>query len=260
MMPELPKRSFLKEWHVIGFSLFLVFVILILMSGKSTGVGQDFSWDQFSDLWIKMSKPDWSYLPSVMKPIEQTVQMALAGTLLGGVAAVPVSLLAAKNIVKNAFVRGLVRFLMNLTRSLPEMLLAALFVAVVGIGAFSGMCALAVFSFGMMFKLLYEAIETIDEGPIEALKAAGANSFQIIVYAVVPQVFNQFLSFFLYTLEINIRASTVLGYLGAGGIGLYLNTTLELFRYDRTSIVILAILAVVIVVDVISNQLRERLA
>lgn len=185
--------------------------------------------------------------------------MALVGTFLGGVAAIPAALLSAENIVKNQFIRGLVRLLMNLIRSLPEMLLAALFVAVVGIGALSGVLALAIFSFGMIFKLLYEAIETIDEGPIEALRAAGANSIQIICFAVVPQVFNQYLSFFLYTLEINVRASTVLGYLGAGGIGLYLNTTLEMFRYDRTAVVILAILLVVVLVDFVSNQLREVL-
>lgn len=206
-----------------------------------------------------MSKPDWSYLPSVMTPLIETIQMALVGTFLGGVAAIPAALLSAENIVKNKFVRGLVRLLMNLIRSLPEMLLAALFVAVVGIGALSGVLALAVFSFGMVFKLLYEAIETIDAGPIEALRAAGANSIQNIFFAVVPQVFNQYLSFFLYTLEINVRASTVLGYLGAGGIGLYLNTTLEMFRYDRTAVVILAILLVVVLVDFVSNQLREVL-
>ncbi|GAP02278.1 phosphonate ABC transporter, permease protein PhnE [Fructobacillus pseudoficulneus] len=260
MMPNLPKRSALKEWHVIGFALFLLFIILMMLSGQKTGVGQNFSWDQFFDLWIKMSNPDWSYLPAILNPIAQTIQMALVGTLIGGVAAIPVALLAASNIVKSKIVRGLVRFVMNLTRSLPEMLLAALFVAVVGIGAFSGVCALAVFSFGMVFKLLYEAIETIDEGPIDAMRAAGANSIQVIAFAVFPQVFNQFLSFFLYTLEINVRASTVLGYLGAGGIGLYLNTTLELFRYDRTAVVILSILVVVVIVDTISNQLREALA
>lgn len=260
MMPNLPKRSALKEWHVVGFALFLLLIILMMLSGQMTGVGQNFSWDQFFDLWIKMSNPDWSYLPAILDPIAQTIQMALVGTLIGGVAAIPVALLAAGNIVKSNIVRGLVRFVMNLTRSLPEMLLAALFVAVVGIGAFSGVCALAVFSFGMVFKLLYEAIETIDEGPIDAIRAAGANSIQVIAFAVFPQVFNQFLSFFLYTLEINVRASTVLGYLGAGGIGLYLNTTLELFRYDRTAVVILSILVVVVIVDTISNQLREALA
>ena len=260
METKLPKRSFMDEWHIIGFGTFLLFIILLLGSASLTGVGQEFSWDQFFDLWKKMSHPDWSYLPAILNPLAQTVQMAIVGTVVGSLLAIPVALLAAANIVRNGAVRGVIRFVMNLIRSLPEMLLAALFVAVVGIGAFSGVGALVVFSFGMMFKLLYEAIETIEVGPMEAMTAAGANSIQIIVYAVLPQVFNQFLSFFLYTLEINVRASTVLGYLGAGGIGLYLSTTMALFRYDRTAVVIIAILVVVVIVDTISNRLREALA
>jgi phosphonate transport system permease protein len=207
-----------------------------------------------------MMHPDWSYVSSIITPIAETIQMALVGTLLGTIIAIPFSLLAARNIVKNVYLRGIIRFFLNLVRALPDLLLAAVFVAIVGIGPMAGVGALTIFSFGMISKLFYEAIETIDEGPIEALTSVAANGIQKIVFAVIPQVMNQFLSFFLYTLEINVRASTVLGYLGAGGVGLYLDQTLSLFRYDRTAIVILAILVVVIVVDGISNRLREALA
>ncbi|KRN53043.1 ABC-type phosphate phosphonate transport system, permease component [Fructobacillus fructosus KCTC 3544] len=250
----------MKEWHVTGFTVFLLLFIAVVLSAQATQVGQDFSMEQFADLWIKMANPDWSYLPRVLTPLAQTVQMAIVGTLIGGIAAIPFAFLAASNIVRNAFVRGIIRFVMNLIRSIPQMLLAALFVAVVGIGTLSGVLALAVFSFGMMFKLLYEAIETVDQGPIEAMRAAGGKRSQVIVFAVIPQVLNQYLSFFLYTLEINVRASAVLGYLGAGGIGLYLNTTLDTFRYDQTSVVILAILVVIVLVDALSNKLREALS
>lgn len=260
MNQSIPKRPFLKEWHILGFTIFLFLFIAVVGAAQATGVGQSFSMDQFADLWVKMADPDWSYLPSVLTPLAQTIQMAIVGTLIGGLAAVPFAFLSAGNIVKNAFVRGIIRFVMNLIRSIPQMLLAALFVAVVGIGTLSGVGALAVFSFGMMFKLLYEAIETVDQGPIEAMRAAGGKRTQIIVFAVIPQVLNQYLSFLLYTLEINVRASTVLGYLGAGGIGLFLNTTLDTFRYDRTSVVILAILVVIVLVDILSNKLREALS
>ncbi|WP_213793069.1 phosphonate ABC transporter, permease protein PhnE [Fructobacillus papyrifericola] len=260
MKESIPKRPFVKEWHLVGFTIFLLLVFAVILSAQAAGVGQDFSADQFFDLWVKMANPDWSYLPDILTPLVQTIQMAIVGTLIGCVAAIPFALLSASNIVKNGFVRGIIRFIMNLIRSIPEMLLAALFVAVVGIGALSGVCALSVFSFGMMFKLLYEAIETVDQGPIEAMRAAGGKQSQVVVFAVIPQVLNQYLSFFLYTLEINVRSSAVLGYLGAGGIGLYLNTTLEMFRYDRTSIVILAILVVVVFVDALSNKLREALS
>ncbi|MDD9138018.1 phosphonate ABC transporter, permease protein PhnE [Fructobacillus sp. CRL 2054] len=260
MKQSIPKRPMMKEWHVIGFTIFLLLVFAVILSAQATGVGQDFSSEQFFDLWAKMANPDWSYIPDIITPLLQTIQMAIVGTLIGCVAAIPVALVSASNIVRNPYVRGVVRFIMNLVRSIPEMLLAALFVAVVGIGALSGVCALSVFSFGMMFKLLYEAIETVDQGPIEAMRAAGGNRNQVIVFAVIPQVLNQYLSFFLYTLEINVRASAVLGYLGAGGIGLYLNTTLEMFRYDRTAVVILGILVVVVLVDALSNKLREALS
>lgn len=260
MNKSIPKRPIMKEWHVTGFTVFLLLFIAVVLSAQATQVGQDFSMEQFADLWIKMANPDWSYLPRVLTPLAQTVQMAIVGTLIGGIAAIPFAFLAANNIVRNAFVRGIIRFVMNLIRSIPQMLLAALFVAVVGIGTLSGVLALAVFSFGMMFKLLYEAIETVDQGPIEAMRAAGGKRSQVIVFAVIPQVLNQYLSFFLYTLEINVRASAVLGYLGAGGIGLYLNTTLDTFHYDQTSVVILAILVVIVLVDALSNKLREALS
>lgn len=141
-------------------------------------------------------------------------------------------------------------------RTIPDLMLAALFVAIVGIGPFAGVLTLAVFSFGMISKLFYEAVETIDPGP---LQAAGANKIQMIVFAVLPQIFNNFISYFLYTLEINVRSSTVLGYLGAGGIGVYLQRSLDSFNYSQTAIIILAILAVVLIIDGLSNYLQEKL-
>ena len=259
MNVSLPEQRFSEKWHVKGLLATLLVVLILFGSGRMTGVSTDFSWEQFMDILIKMMNPDWSYVTAVITPILQTIQMALVGTLLGTIIAVPFSLLAARNLMKNTVVRGIVRFFLNLVRALPDLLLAALFVAIVGIGPMAGVGALTIFSFGMISKF-YEAIETIDEGPIEALTAAGANSLQTIVFAVIPQVFNQFLSYFLYTLEINVRASTVLGYLGAGGVGLFLSQTLSMFRYDRTAVVILAILVVVVIVDGISNRLREALA
>ncbi|MDF7637135.1 phosphonate ABC transporter, permease protein PhnE [Leuconostocaceae bacterium ESL0958] len=260
MKATIPKRPWVKEWHVTGFTIFLLLVLAVLLSAQATQVGQDFSMDQFVDLWLKMAHPDWPYLSQIMTPLAQTVQMAIVGTLLGGLLAIPFAFLAAANIIRNAALRWFIRLVMNLIRSIPQMLLAALFVAVVGIGTLSGVGALAVFSFGMMFKLLYEAIETVDSGPMEAMRAAGGKRGAMIVFAIFPQILNQYLSFFLYTLELNVRASAVLGYLGAGGIGLYLNTTLDTFRYDRTAVVILAILVVIVLVDTLSNQLREALS
>ncbi|QOD86025.1 phosphonate ABC transporter, permease protein PhnE [Weissella viridescens] len=256
----LPERKFSQKWHVKGLLTLILLMLILITATQSIGEFSEFSWDQFFEIWKEMAHPDWSYFPVIIDPLLQTIQMALVGTLLGTLLALPFSLLASRNIMKNKFILSVVRFFLNIVRAIPDMLLAAIFVAIVGIGPMAGVGALTIFSFGMVSKLFYESIETIDEGPVEALTAAGANHVQTIFFSVIPQVFNQFLSYFLYTLEINVRASTVLGYLGAGGVGLYLDQTLSMFLYSRTAIVIIGILIVVVVVDGISNYLREALA
>lgn len=259
---QVPTLPFSRRYHLKGIVGTLIFLGLLYYSGIVTGVDLTSFFvniQQFFVLLGKMAHPDWSYFNIIATPIAQTIQMALIGTTLGTLVALPFSFVAARNIVKNPVGRGIIRFILNLVRTLPDLLLAALFVAVVGIGPVAGVLTLAVFSFGMISKLFYEAIETIDEGPIEALKAAGANNMQVICFAVVPQIANDFISYFLYTFEINVRASTVLGYLGAGGIGFYLQRTLDMFAYQQTAVIIVAILVVVLIIDGLSNYLRERL-
>lgn len=261
-MNVIPKQRFVQKYHLKAFGGLLLFILLIWWSARVTEV--DFglffvNFDQFLALLQKMSHPDWQYLSLVIAPLVETIKMALIGTSIGTLLAIPFSVLAARNVINNDFARGLIRLILNLVRTLPDLMLAALFVAIVGIGSLAGVLTLAVFSFGMIAKLFYEAIETIDDGPLEALQAAGATKMQMIHFAVLPQVFNHFISYFLYTFEINVRASTVLGYLGAGGIGVYLQRSLSQFAYDQTAVIILGILAVVLVIDGISNTLRERL-
>lgn len=262
MENQVPQKTWLQKYHVKGIFWTVILLVLLELSSISTGVKwSDFfkNFDQFLELFHRMAHPDWSYTSIVIQPIIETIQMALLGTTLGTIFAVPFAVLAARNIVKNAFLRGVIRFILNLVRTLPDLLLAALAVAIVGIGATAGVWTLAIFSFGMISKLFYETIETIESGPLEALRAAGANNIQVIVFAVIPQVLNGFISYFLYTFEINVRASTVLGYLGAGGIGVFLQRSLSSFRYDQTAVIILAILVVVVVIDAVSNTLREKL-
>lgn len=261
-MNTIPKKSFAQKWHVKAIIWTVIVLGLFIGSCAMTGVdvGTFVSgFNQFMQIFYEMLTPDWSYVPFTIQPIIQTIQMALIGTLIGSIVAVPFAVLAARNIVTNTLVRGVIRFILNLVRTLPDLMLAAIFVAVVGIGPMAGVLTLAIFSFGMISKLFYEAIETIDMGPIEALTAAGATKTQVVWFAVLPQVYNHFLSYFLYTFEINVRASTILGYLGAGGIGELLQRSLGQFRYDRTAIVVIGTFIVVVVVDTLSNQLRERL-
>ena len=204
--------------------------------------------------------PDFSYIPKIVGPMILTIKMSVVGTVAGVILAVPFAFLATTVVTKNSILTGIIRFFLDVIRTIPNLLLAALLVAVIGIGEFTGVMTIAVFTFGMVSQLIYEAIETIDYGPIEAAESIGANKVQTAVWSVFPQILNQIASYTFYALEINVRASTVLGYVGAGGIGVILNSSLALLRYDRVSVIILMILVVVIIVDGLSEAIRRRLA
>jgi len=262
MTTQVPRRPWLQRWHVKPIGWTLVILILLVASSRMTGVDVGMFFNnlgQFTDLLVRMSQPAWDYLPVILHPLYETIQMAILGTTIGAAFAVPFAVLAASNLVHNRWLRGIIRLMLDLVRTLPDLLLAAIFVAIFGIGSTAGVVTLAIFSFGMVSKLFYEVIETIDMGPLEALESVGANKLTIIWYAVLPQIMNQFVSYFLYTLEINVRASTVLGYLGAGGIGVFLQRSLNEFNYSQTAVIILATLVVVMAIDGISNHLRRVL-
>ncbi|MDR0268188.1 phosphonate ABC transporter, permease protein PhnE [Paenibacillus sp.] len=214
---------------------------------------------QMGSLLQEMFPPDWSYLPTIWKPMMETVQIAILGTTLGGLFAIPVALLCASNLGISRWITMPARMVLNLIRTIPDLLFAAIFVAVFGIGPFAGMLALVFFSFGIIAKLAYEAIEAIDPGPLEAMTAVGANRLQLIRYGVVPQALPYFMSYLLYTFEVNVRAAAVLGLVGAGGIGLLLDRSLGLFRYDRASMIILLTLAIVLIIDYGSTMIRRKL-
>ncbi|WP_139996717.1 phosphonate ABC transporter, permease protein PhnE [Paenibacillus paridis] len=211
------------------------------------------------DLLAEMFPPKWTYFDNIVGAMLETIRMALIGTTIGAILAIPVALLSASNITKSWWLRHPVRFVLNLIRTIPDLLLAAIFVAIVGIGPLPGTMALAVFSLGLIAKLSYEALESIDRGPLEAMTAVGAGSLQRIWYAVIPQIQAHFMSFTLYTFEINVRAAAVLGLVGAGGIGHYYEITLGFLEYDKTCVIILFTLGIVLLIDYSSTKLREKL-
>jgi phosphonate transport system permease protein len=200
-----------------------------------------------------------AFLKDIAGPLLDTFRMAIVGAFFGAILAVPFALLAARNLIKIKLVYYIVRFFVNLIRTIPDLVWAALFTGALGVGALPGVLALIVFSFGMNAKLLSESIETIDQGPLEAMQACGASWLQQIRYGVVPQVLPQFLAYGLYVLEIDVRASTVLGLVGAGGIGVLFNTQLTLGRWHRVGVIVLVMLIVVWAMDFISTRVRERL-
>lgn len=214
---------------------------------------------EMGKLLAEMLPPDWEYFEKIWDPMMETVQMAVLGTTLGAIIAVPVALLAARNVTPSPLLNVPARFILNLIRTIPDLLFAAIFVAIFGLGAVAGTLALACFSFGLIAKLSYESIESIDPGPLEAMTAVGANKMQWIVFGVIPQVLATVTAYLLYTFEVNVRAAAILGLVGAGGIGLYLTRSLDMFRYDRASAVILLTLAVVLIIDYTSTKIREKL-
>jgi phosphonate transport system permease protein len=187
----------------------------------------------------------------------ETVQMALAGTFLALVAAFPLGFLAARNMTPHRYVYYAVRGALNLVRTIPDLALGLLFVAAVGLGAFAGTLALAIHTATVLGKLLSESAENIDEGVVEALRATGAGYPQILSFAVLPQILPDLISFTLYRLETNIRAASVLGLIGAGGIGYLMNTSFRTFQYQEAAAIVLILIALVMVVDYLSSHLRK---
>ena len=200
---------------------------------------------------------DNTFPQTVLGAILETVQMALAGTFLALLAAFPLGFLAARNLTPHPYVYYTARSALNLIRTIPDLALGLLFVAAVGLGAFAGTLALAVHTATVLGKLLSESAESIDEGVVEALRATGAGYSQILSFAVLPQILPDLISFTLYRLETNIRAASVLGLIGAGGIGYLMNTSFRTFQYREAAAIVLVLIALVMIVDHLSSRLRK---
>lgn len=207
----------------------------------------------------EMVPPDFSRWQSWVRPLIDTLAMSIAGTVLAVAISLPLALLAAPNTSPNTFVYQGCRVMLSALRSVPEIIMGIIFVAAVGFGALPGVLALALHSVGMVGKFYAEAIEHVDPKPLEAARAAGASPFQVITHAVLPQVLPQLADITIYRWEYHFRASTVLGIVGAGGIGFELIAALRIIRYDQVSAILLTILLCVIVVDSLGVWLRKQL-
>jgi phosphonate transport system permease protein len=216
------------------------------------------AWPAIAQLSREMFPPDFSRLPRWLWPLVDTLAMSIAGTALAVTVSLPLALLAARNTSPNPVVYFVVRLLLNLLRSIPELIMGIIFVAMVGFGALPGVLALGLHSIGAVGKYFSESIEHVDEKPIEAARAAGATPFQVIWHAVLPQVLPQLADSTIYRWEYNFRASSVLGAVGAGGIGFELIAALRVLEYAQVSAILICILACVTVVDGIGAMLRRE--
>lgn len=203
--------------------------------------------------------PDFGYLSTALGQLIETFNIALISTTLAALLAFPLLFFSSSTVNRHPLSYSGIRLLLTIIRSIPNIIMVVLMVAVVGLGSVSGILALMIYSAAILIKLTSESVESIDERPIQAIKAMGGNMPQVIRYGVLPQITPIYLSHILYMLEVNLKASVVLGFVGAGGIGQLIRRQMSLFRYDRLSLIILVLFLMISLIDYISQTVRSKL-
>jgi phosphonate transport system permease protein len=208
--------------------------------------------------------PDWGYVSTPDKEdlihrLFDTLAISFLATFVSAILCIPFAFLAARNMSKVKGISSFGKFVNSVIRTIPDMIYGIIFIKAVGPGMFAGVLALGIHSIGMLGKLLSEALENMDLGPSEALTACGANRFQTLWFAIVPQILPEFMSYILYRFEINVRSATVLGLIGAGGIGTPLIFALEGLEWSRVGIILLGIIVTVTIIDWLSGYIRKKL-
>jgi phosphonate transport system permease protein len=213
---------------------------------------------QVGDLFGRMVPPDWGYLPNAVGPLAETIQIAVVGTIAAVAMAAPVAYITAENTTPNRATYALGKLIVTVSRSVHTIVWALLFVVMFGPGALAGTVATAVRSIGFLAKLLGEEIEEIDFGQVEGVRATGASPAQLLIYAIVPQIKPALVGLSVYRWDINVRAATILGFVGAGGIGVQLFEAIDSFAWRTVSALLIAILGVVLVSEGMSAYARRK--
>src|SRR3954463_4982207 len=260
----------LRQWHrftpierTARSAFYVVALIAVVWSLRSIEIIPEFIYDapqQTADLFARMWPIDWAWYPKVVHPaLIETLHTATLGTILAVMLASLVALMVARNITRSVVLNTIGRFILVATRSVHAMVWALFFVAVFGPGALAGTLAIAVHSIGFTGKFLSEAIEEAQPGPVEALVAAGASPLAILIKGYWPQVKPAFLAIAMFRWDINVRESAVLGLVGGGGLGMALDTALSNLYWDQAGLVLLVIFAVVIVTEVVTAWVRQKI-
>jgi len=251
------RREALTTWAIwlIGTAIFVYCWQVI-----SDATTWFFVWDApriAGDIWSRATPPRWEYVTTLGEPIWDTINIATLGTMIALILAVPVAFLAARNTTPSKlFIRPIALLIIVSTRSINSLIWALLLIAIIGPGVFAGVIAIAIRSIGFCAKLLYEAIEEIDHAQVEAIAATGASRWQIMAYGIVPQILPAFAGIAVFRWDINIRESTVLGLVGAGGIGLQLSASLNVLAWPQVSLILLVILLAVVISEWVSAKVR----
>jgi phosphonate transport system permease protein len=255
-------QRFTLAERMARFSVYFIVVAAIVASVRTVEVIPEFIADapeQIGDMLTRMWPVAWGFYPEgVQDALLDSLHIATLGTVLAVLMAVPVAFLAARNVTRNPWLNYVAKLILVSARSVNTLIWALFFVAVFGPGALAGTLAIAFHSIGFTGKLLGEALEESNRGTIEALEASGAPWLSIALKGYWPQVRPAFWGIVLFRWDINVRESAVLGLVGAGGIGMALDTALNLFQWDRAAVILVAIFAVVLVAEVATTQLRKR--
>lgn len=265
MADTLPALRVPPRWdrpHPAAYLLWLLVLALVIaaLRGTHVSLGDAVSGlPHMGRILSEMFPPSAERLTPVLWSLLETFQMALAGTMIGVVIALPLAVLATRHLSPHPVVYHAVRSVIALCRTVPDLVWALFFVAAVGLGPFAGTLAIMVDKIGFCGRFFAEAMEEADRGPQEALRALGAGPASVIGAAVIPAAMPSFITTSLFGLEKATRSSVVLGLVGAGGIGIELQVSMDMFRYDEAATIILAILALVLVVEQCGTWLRQRL-
>ena len=254
-LPERPRRP-------LGIVIGLAVTAIVVAAFWSV----DITWSRLGELpaaivryiWLMFSAPDWSKLPEALWQTWRSVEMAWVGTVLGVIVATPLSLVASRGFGP-AWLRSTLRLVFSVIRAVPEIIFAIIILSMTGLTPLTGALALAVNGVGTLGKWGYEAVEAVPQGPIEAARAAGGNTAQVLRWGVWPQATPAFLSFWLYRFEINVRSSAVLGLIGVGGIGDMLTTYTQYREWSTVGMLLIVVIAVTMTIDAISGALRRRI-
>lgn len=253
------------RYKAIRYTLYLIAFLLILWSIQSTVI-DDTDWDRIGGFGSvvravgKFFPPDLSLFKHLLGPTIETFMIACLGTLFAVIFSIPVAWMAALNVTPSKTIAYPIgRAIMTLTRSVHEIVWGLIFVSAVGLGALPGIIAISMRSIGFIAKLTAEAIEDIDPGPLEAIKATGANGFQVMMFGVIPQVLPAFVGNTVFQWDINIRRATIMGLVGAGGLGLAFHRQLVMYNYGGVTTVIIAILLLIAIGEVGSYYGRKAI-
>lgn len=264
-----PERIVLENGHevdrprsrlpLIIITLLLVVAAAIYLTGFDIGIIIRRR-NQLTVILKKIFNPRLDFFSNVTKPLLDTIKMSLLGSAIGCVLALPFAIIASSNINKNRPILLAVRFLLSVVRTFPTLIIANVCALIFGLGTYAGTVAIIVFTFGVVSKMLFESIETIDMGPFEAMESFGANKFEAFWSACIPQILPTYLSHCLYCFEMNIRAAAILGYVGAGGLGILINECIGWRDYNKLGMVLLTLFVAVLFIDTLSGYLRKKLS